>query len=270
MRILITGCSSGFGLGTARLLAQRGYDVIATVRDPSAATELQRLRGSGLPIRIEALDVCNAEQSQALMEKIIGERGLDALINNAGASVFGPVEAMSIDQMRDLMEVNVFGAMRLIQLALPHMRSRRRGRIINVSSLSGIIPLPYVGLYGATKHALDALSFSLAAELREFGIMVTIISPSGFKTQITDKLWTPEVSLDEPSYAAKTKIIQEKMTTRLDNDPFPVFEAIAATLESPHPPIRQLVGSNASELSEMRRRASDEEWFDFMDAFQQP
>ena len=270
MRVLITGCSSGFGLGTARLLARRGHEVIATVRNPAASTELRKLRDSGLPIKIEALDVRNEAQARSVIERTIDAGGLDALVNKAGASIFGPVEATSLNQMRDLMEVNLLGAMRLIQLVLPHMRLRKQGRIVNVSSLSGIICLPYVGLYGATKHALDALSLSLAAEVRDFGIWVTILSPSGFRTQITDKLWAPEGPFEDPVYSARTKIVRDRMTTRLDNDPAPVFEAITATLESPHPPIRQLVGSNAQELAHMYRSASDEAWFDFMDAFQRP
>lgn len=268
MRVLITGCSSGFGLGAARLIAQRGHEVFATVRNPASAVELQKDRDSGLPIHIEALDVRNADQARKLIDRIIGSGGIDALINNAGASIFAPVEATSIEQMRDLMDVNVFGAMRLIQLVLPHMRSRRRGRIINVSSLSGIIPLPYVGLYGATKHALDAMSFSLAAELRDFGIRVTIITPSGFKTSITDKLWEAGIKIDEATYDARTEAVHEKMSTRLDNDPTPVFKLIADTLEAENPPIRQLVGSNAVELAHRRRQMSDDEWMEFMVAFQ--
>jgi NAD(P)-dependent dehydrogenase (short-subunit alcohol dehydrogenase family) len=270
MRVLITGCSSGFNLGAARLIARRGHEVFATVRNPATATELRDARDSGLPIHIEALDVRDGEQAHTLMDRIVAGGGVDALVNNAGASIFGPVEATSIDQMRDLMEVNLFGPMRLIQLALPHMRSRRQGRIINVSSLSGIIPLPYVGLYGATKHAFDAMSFSLAAELREFGIKVTIITPSGFKTSITDKLWEPAIAIDDAIYAARTKLVHTKMSIRLDNDPAPVFQLIANVLEDDNPTVRHLIGANAVALASRRRQISDDEWVEHMVAFQNP
>jgi NAD(P)-dependent dehydrogenase (short-subunit alcohol dehydrogenase family) len=268
MRILITGCSSGFGLGTARLLAEQGHDVIATVRNPATATELRDLQASGLPITIESLDIRDAENARDVMTRVLENGGLDALVNNAGASIFAAVEATSIDQMRDLMETNLFGAVRLIQLVLPHMRRRKSGRIINVSSLSGIIPLPYLGAYGATKHALDAMSFSLAAEVRPFGIYVTIVSPSGFKTSITDKLWPAGIAVDEPAYETGTKIITQKMAGRLNNDPAPVFQAIADFLQTPNPPLRHLIGENAQKLSEMRRASSDAEWLEYMLAFQ--
>ena len=270
MRVLITGCSSGFGLGAARLIAQRGHEVFSTVRNPAAAIELQQARDSGLSIHIEALDVRDADQARALMDRIIADGGIDALVNNAGASIFAPIEATSIDQMRDLMEVNLMGPMRLIQLALPHMRSRGQGRIINVSSLSGIIPLPYVGLYGATKHAFDAMSFSLAAELREFGIKVTIITPSGFKTSIAENLWEPAIAIDDATYTARTKLVHAKMSTRLDNDPTPVFQLIADTLEADNPTVRHLIGANAVALTSHRRQISDDEWIEHMVAFQNP
>lgn len=269
MRILITGCSSGFGLGTARLLAKQGHDVIATIRNPTIATELRGLQESGLPITIETLDIRDAGNARDVMKRVIENGGLDALVNNAGASIFAAVEATSIDQMRDLMETNLFGAVRLIQLALPHMRNRKRGRIINISSLSGIIPLPYLGAYGATKHALDAMSFSLAAEVRQFGIYVTIVSPSGFKTSITDKLWQDDLAVAEPTYQTGVEAISRKMAARLDNDPAPVFEAIAELLHAPDPPLRYLIGDNALKLAEKRRSSSAEEWLQYMLSFQQ-
>jgi NAD(P)-dependent dehydrogenase (short-subunit alcohol dehydrogenase family) len=106
MRILITGCSSGFGLGTARLLAEQGHDVIATVRNPATATELRDLQASGLPITIESLDIRDAENARDVMTRVLENGGLDALVNNAGASIFAAVEASSIDQMRDLMALS--------------------------------------------------------------------------------------------------------------------------------------------------------------------
>lgn len=269
MRILITGCSSGFGLGTARLLAERGHDVIATVRNPATATGLRQLQDSGLPITIETLDIRDAENARDVMTRVLDGGELDALVNNAGASLFAAVEATSVDQMRDLMETNLLGAVRLMQLALPHMRSRKAGRIINISSLSGIVPLPYLGAYGATKHALDAISLSLAAEVRPFGIYVTIVSPSGFRTSITDKLWQGDIDVAEPAYLAGVETVSRKMAARLDNDPAPVFEAIADLLQAPDPPLRCLIGDNARKLAEVRRSSNDEDWLHYMLSFQQ-
>ncbi len=203
------------------------------------------------------------------MTRVIENGELDALVNNAGASIFAAVKATSIDQMRNLMETNLFGAVRLIQLVLPHMRNRKRGRIVNVSSLSGIIPLPYLGIYGATKHALDAISISLAAEVREFGIHITIVSPSGFRTSITNKVWQGDIAVTEPAYQAGVETVSRKMAARLDNDPTPVFEAITDLLHTSDPPLRYLIGDNALKLAEVHRSSSDEEWLQYMLSFQQ-
>src|SRR5690606_30079439 len=225
---------------------------IASVRNPSTATELHQLQESGLPISIQTPDICEADNAREVMTRVLDGAGVDALANTADATLYASVEATSRDQMRDMMITMLLDDDRLIQLALPHMGDRRAGRIINISSLSGIVPLPYLGAYGATKHALDAVSLSLAAEVRPFGVYVTIVSPSGFRTSITDKLWPAGIAVDEPAYETGTKIITQKMAGRLNNDPAPVFQAIADLLQTPNPPLRHLIGENAQKLSEMR------------------
>ncbi|AMY10874.1 Gluconate 5-dehydrogenase [Luteitalea pratensis] len=171
---LITGTSTGIGLETARLFAQRGYRVIAAARHPASADGLIAAAAEGLPIMPLALDV----DSDASVEAVLAHIGhVDVLVNNAGIGSAAPVEHMPLAETRALFETNVFGAIRMTQAVLPSMRARGHGIVINVSSVMGRLTLPGHGSYAATKFALGALSESLAMEVRPFGIRSSSSSP---------------------------------------------------------------------------------------------
>jgi len=173
--ILITGCSSGIGWETAKHLAQRGHTVYATARRTSAIAELTR-HGC----RILALDVTDEASCQAAVAAI--EEPIDVLINNAGVNLLGAIESVDLDNVRDVFETNVFGAVGLIQLVAPQMRERGDGRIVTVGSMNGRFTFPGMGHYCATKHALEAIHDALRHELRPFGVDVSLIQPGFVKT----------------------------------------------------------------------------------------
>jgi NAD(P)-dependent dehydrogenase (short-subunit alcohol dehydrogenase family) len=257
--VLITGCSSGFGLLSARMCAERGDAVFATVRDRSTASELRGLGAAGLPIRVVQLDVRDSQECAAAVAAVVEETGgIDALVNNAGVSMFAAIEEVDIDQASRMMETNYFGPLRLIRLVLPHMRRAGRGRIVNVSSIAGWAPAAYLGSYSATKHALDAMSFCLAAEVREFGIGVSVVSPGGFPTGVGGKFWRPEASIDDAPYRRKAEQMEAGWYTHVaGNDPGLVAEAIVECVHATDPPFRVFVGDDANALAQRRRELDD-------------
>jgi NAD(P)-dependent dehydrogenase (short-subunit alcohol dehydrogenase family) len=167
--ILITGCSSGFGLATARLFAERGWDVVATMRTPREDVLPQSDR-----IRVIALDVTDPE---SIARAIEAAGPIDALVNNAGIGLLGAVEGTPIPVARELFETNTLGTIAMTQAILPQMRERGNGTIVNVTSSVTYAPLPLLSIYTASKAAVNALSDSMAIELEPFGIRVRTVLP---------------------------------------------------------------------------------------------
>ncbi len=175
--VLITGASRGIGLATATLLAQQGYTVFGTGRQPQTST----LNG----FTLLQLDVRNEDSVQRCVQTVITQAGhIDVLVNNAGHSLSGAVEEAIAEDVRHLFETNFFGVIRMTNAVLPYMRQAASGHIINISSLAGIIGVPYLGIYAASKHALEGYSTSLRYELRQFGIHVSLIEPGDIQTGI--------------------------------------------------------------------------------------
>jgi len=174
--VLITGCSTGgIGHATAGQLAARGYNVFATVRNAAKAGDL----ASADNVTVLELDV----REQASVDAALAQAGdIDVLVNNAGFEVWGPLEEMTVDDLKDQLETNVYGPFRLILGVLPRMRSRESGVIVNVSSVAGRVSAPLNGLYSASKFALEALSETLKYETGHFGIRVHIVEPGGVDT----------------------------------------------------------------------------------------
>ena len=170
MRVLITGCSSGFGRCTAIEMARRGHEVIATARNPETIANLEVAQK--LPLDV----TCDDSVSEAMAQA--GE--LDALVNNAGWSTNGPIEKTPFDEVRQMFETNFFGAARMIQAVVPGMRARKHGVIVNISSLAGRVAPPLAGFYAASKFALEGLSEALHLEVGHFGIRVAIVEPGYF------------------------------------------------------------------------------------------
>ena len=176
---LVTGASSGIGEATARQLAAAGFTVYAAAR---RTERMQQLTEAG--IRPIAMDVTDDASMQTGVKTILNEQGrIDALVNNAGYGSYGALEDVPMSEARAQMEVNVFGAARLIQLVLPQMRAQRSGTIVNVTSMGGKITTPLGAWYHATKFALEALSDCLRMEVARFGIDVVVIEPGGIRTE---------------------------------------------------------------------------------------
>jgi NADP-dependent 3-hydroxy acid dehydrogenase YdfG len=176
--VLITGCSSGIGRATAERLAPRGWTVYASARKLEAIAPLAE-HGC----KLLEIDVCDEESMRAAVQSVVGAEGaVGVLINNAGYSQSGAVEAVPMEQVRRQFETNVFGLVRLTQLVLPGMRAQGFGKVVNLSSIGGRLTFPGGGFYHGTKHAVEAISDALRFEVRGFGIDVIVIEPGLIKT----------------------------------------------------------------------------------------
>ena len=176
--VIITGCSTGIGRVTATLLAERGWHVFATARCFDATKNLASDRITPLQ-----LDVTNEASMVAAVEQVRAQAGhIDTLINNAGYAQAGPMEELSMDQVRCQFETNAFGALRMAQLVLPIMRAQGSGRIVNVSTIGGRMVIPFIGLYNSSKYALEAMSDALRMETHPFGVRVILIEPGATRT----------------------------------------------------------------------------------------
>src|SRR3982750_4273043 len=206
---IVTGASSGIGEASAQRLAAAGYKVYGTSRRGAQA--------SGKAFEMLPLDVTSDASVAALVGEVMRREGsIDLLVNNAGFGVApGGAEESSIEQARAIFETNFFGLVRMTRAVLPHMREQRSGRIINMSSVLGFLPMPYGALYAATKHAVEGYSESLDHELRTRGIRVSVIEPAYTKTQFDANFMEPDAKLDEyrEVRAALDKTLKEVMAT---------------------------------------------------------
>ncbi len=188
--VLVTGASTGIGEATAKLLAAHGIHVFAGVRKAADGERLQSSsRGGITPVVIDVTDTESMRAAREVIETVCGNRGLAGLVNNAGVAYGGPLECTPVSVVRRLFDVNVFGALAATQEFLPLVR-RGRGRIVNMSSISGRVALPFAGQYAASKFALRAMSDSLRMELRPWGIDVIMIEPG----QIATPIWAKGVA----------------------------------------------------------------------------
>lgn len=190
---LVTGASTGIGRASALRLASKGWDVLAGVRDPAVAEPLREEPAAGgrlQPVTLEVTDASDIARVAAhIQERARGNRagaGLDALVNNAGIGVGGPIELLAAEDLRRQFEVNVFAQVAVTQAMLPALR-RARGRIVFVSSIGGRVALPFTAPYGASKHAIEALADALRVELRSSDIQVALIEPGSVATPIWEK-----------------------------------------------------------------------------------
>lgn len=187
--VLITGTSSGLGRGTAQTLAQKGHTVFATMRNidgknAAAAAELRAWAAQeGLNLHVVELDVTDSASIQAAVQQVIDTAGgIDVLVNNAGRGIFGLSEAFTDEQFQALFETNVFGPMRLTQAVLPSMRRQQSGLIVYLSSATTFIPYPFMGMYGASKAALEGMALALNSEVYSLGIDTVIIQAGSYGT----------------------------------------------------------------------------------------
>lgn len=273
--VLITGCSSGLGRATAIHLANAGWTVYASAR---RVADLAEATAAGC--RPLALDVTDEASMVAAVSAIEAEHGaVGVLINNAGYSQSGAVEAVAMDRVRAQFETNVFGTARLIQLVLPRMRAQRWGKIVNLSSMGGKLVFPGGGYYHATKYAVEALSDALRFEVRGFGIDVVIVEPglikSGFAEAATAKMalegdLAGAYEAFHAAVARGTKEVYEKgPLARLAGVPEDVARTIARAISARRPRTRYTVSPSAKLLLAQRALLSDRAW-DWMMTFNMP
>jgi NAD(P)-dependent dehydrogenase (short-subunit alcohol dehydrogenase family) len=250
---LITGCSRGFGRELARAVLARGYRAAVTARN-RATIEAFAVRFPEACLAAE-LDVTDVDQGKAVVRSSEARFGrIDVLVNNAGYGYLAAVEEGEDDEVRALFEANFFGLVALTRVVLPGMRARRRGHIVNVSSVGGLIGLPGVGYYNATKFALEGLSEALAAEVAPLGIRVTIVEPGPFRTDWAGaSLRTPKHAIAEyeDTAGARRRMIQG-YSGKQPGDPVRGAEAIIEAVEAPEPPLRLLLGRIALDMVETR------------------
>jgi short-subunit dehydrogenase len=181
--VLITGASAGIGRAATVRLAGRGHHVIASGRNASALDQIKRTaKGKVDTLVLDVTSQASVDAGQREVAALAGPGGLDVLINNAGYALAGPLESIGDAELKAQFETNVFAPMRMIRAFLPAMRERRRGRIINISSVVGRLAIPFFGPYNATKHAIEAFSDALRNELRAFGVDVVLIEPGAINT----------------------------------------------------------------------------------------
>ncbi|WP_276503248.1 SDR family oxidoreductase [Terrimonas pollutisoli] len=240
--ILITGASRGFGRIWAEAFLQRGDNVIATARNTKALEELVKKYGDAvLPLK---LDVTDRSQSFAVVKKAHEHFGrLDVVINNAGYGLFGTIEETTEQEARSQVEANVFGLLWVTQAALPIMRQQRHGHIIQVSSVLGIATLPTLGIYNASKFAVEGLSETLAAEVKDFGINITLVEPNGFATDWAGTSAAHAQPIE--AYSRVKEAFQQGLTEDSFGKPEATTEAILKLVDSPNPPMRLFLGKVA-------------------------
>ncbi|TKC65676.1 SDR family NAD(P)-dependent oxidoreductase [Pedobacter hiemivivus] len=254
--ILITGASRGFGRIWAEEFLKRGDKVAATARDIKALANLKEIYGD-LILPLE-LDVNDRMQGIEVVAKTRAHFGrIDILINNAGYGVFGAVEETTEKQARELFETNFFGLLWLTQAVLPVMREQKSGHIIQVSSFLGITTLPALGLYNATKFAVEGLSETLASEVKGFGIKISLVEPNGFSTE-----WGSASAVQTtpiPEYQPIKDAVFGNPNPDLFGDPQATAEAILQLADAENPPLRLLLGKVAyPAVREAYQRKMDE------------
>jgi NAD(P)-dependent dehydrogenase (short-subunit alcohol dehydrogenase family) len=243
---LITGCSSGFGEAMALAFAERGYQVVATMRRPEFAPESLKALAAAKAgdVLLAPLDVTDAEMRKSIVDFTISRFGrLDLLINNAGVGARGSFEDTPDSQWRTMFETNLFGPLDLIRLALPIMRAQGEGRIINVTSVAAIMKTPFMSAYCASKHALDAATAAMNIETRSFGVRVVSVMPGPFKTALPQKSLDREASAPYAAIAANFDRNFDGLEGKAPDDVSPVVTAALAAATDVDPKLRYTAGT---------------------------
>jgi NAD(P)-dependent dehydrogenase (short-subunit alcohol dehydrogenase family) len=246
---LVTGASSGIGKAAALALVEAGYEVVGTSRDASRVTD----RGG---VMFLDLDVTSDESVASVIERVLGRFGrIDVVVNNAGVGVGGAAEESSVSQAQDVFDINVFGVIRLTRAVLPHMRERGTGRIINISSVLGLVPAPYFAVYAATKHAIEGYSESVDHEVREHGVRVLLVEPAYTRTAFETNTLRPDAPLSV--YAEQRLISGQVAAAAIEggDDPAVVAKVVVAAATDPKPRLRYAAGPLAGRVRTLRRFA---------------
>ncbi len=239
----ITGCSTGFGRNLAKEVLLKGYKAVVTSRKKEDVLDITAdYPETALALQ---LDVTKKEEITAAVSAAVNHFGtIDVLVNNAGIGYFGAIEESEEEEIRRMFEINVFGLGNMTTAVLPIMRKQKSGHILNVASIGGLVSFPAVGYYNATKYAVDGLSESLAKEVAHLGIKVTIIAPSGFRTDWAGRsAKNSSIVIDDYAPSAhQNKNNFRGYSGNQPGDPERAAKAIIKVVESEHPPLRLLLG----------------------------
>jgi NAD(P)-dependent dehydrogenase (short-subunit alcohol dehydrogenase family) len=261
---LVTGTSTGIGFATALHFARKGHDVVATMRNLAKAGPLEAAaREEKLPLVVRELDVTKADSiERAVAAAVEGHGAIDVLVNNAGVAGAAPLEITPDDEHRAMFEANYWGPIRMIRAVLPAMRERRKGCIVNVTSIAGRLATPNQIAYSASKHALEAASEALAHEVAAFGIRVAVIEPGVIMTAIFENA-ASATHFDKTSPYRQIMRRNGKIFAAGFRNPGKsetVAEVIFDAVTTDRPRLRYLVGMDAEGLATGRARISDEQW----------
>jgi NAD(P)-dependent dehydrogenase (short-subunit alcohol dehydrogenase family) len=244
---LVTGASSGIGKAAALALVEAGFEVVGTSRTASGAAQRDG-------VTFLELDVTSDESVSTVVRRVIERFGrLDVLVNNAGTGAAGAAEESSVAQAQRVFDINFFGLVRMTKAVLPHMRAQGRGRIVNISSVLGLVPAPYMAVYAATKHAIEGYSESVDHEVREHGVRVLLVEPAYTRTGLDANAVRPDAPL--PIYAKQRQVFDRVVASAMErgDDPATVARSIVAAATDPKPRLRYAAGSTARRVSALRR-----------------
>jgi NAD(P)-dependent dehydrogenase (short-subunit alcohol dehydrogenase family) len=243
---LVTGGSTGIGLATARALRDAGYNVFGTSRRIGVP------RADG--ITMLSCDVTDDASVQKVVADVVEQSGrIDILVNNAGVGLFAAAEESSIEQVQALFDVNFFGVVRMTNAVLPTMRRQGNGRIINMSSILGLIPAPYSALYSATKHAVEGYSESLDHEVRSYGIRVTLVEPAYTRTSFEENLTKPDAPLAVYDLMRSSVEVAVRDGLQRGDNPDVVAATVVSAATAPNPKRRHTAGAVARRIRLLRR-----------------
>jgi NAD(P)-dependent dehydrogenase (short-subunit alcohol dehydrogenase family) len=259
--VLITGASGGFGQSCAEHLAGLGHRVYGTSRraefpdsfDPSSNLSFNP---DSSPVMLP-MDVCDDDSVRSAVDFVLKREGrIDVVVNNAGVGLAGAVEDTSVEEARSLFETNFFGVLRVCRAVLPTLREQGSGRIVNVSSLAGLVTIPFQGFYSASKYALESMTDAMRMELRPYGIQVTLIEPGDFKTGFTQSRIFAAASGEGSPYreSCERAVAVMEHDEQSGADPQQLAELLAKIIAKPSPGIRYPVGGLSQRLGVAARR----------------
>ena len=262
--VLVTGCSSGIGYATCLMFARNNFATYGSARDLSKAERIQEITNiEKLPLKIIRLDVNEDESIGIAIQEIISDSGrIDILINNAGYGMFGPIEEISIEEIKEQFETNFFGTIRLIKAIVPIMRKQRKGTIVNISSMVGRFGVPLNAAYVSSKFALEGLSESISFELQEFGIKVILVEPGVIQTDFFQNLKNRGNDTKSRYYKLMDKriaFLKGAMKNSVSSSD-QVANTILHAVNSRDPDMRYVIGNDATNSIHMRNSLSDREF----------
>jgi NAD(P)-dependent dehydrogenase (short-subunit alcohol dehydrogenase family) len=264
---VVTGSSSGIGFETSLLLAKNGFRTFATVRNLDKAAAIRNISDKGeLPIRVVELDVNSDKSVNAAIDTINDEsKRIDVLVNNAGYSLIGALEDLSMDEIKAQFETNLFGTIRVMKAVLPIMRKQQGGTIVNVSSMAGRVGFPLFPVYSGTKFALEGVSESTRLETDPLGIKIVLVEPGTIRSNFaTNAIIGQKAAEPNSPYAPLVETLQKATARFIDQGtpPEEVAKVILKAVTSDNPELRYLVGNDAIQMIEARKGMSDQEFGD--------